>query len=120
MARRRRVVVGVLGGLDALTNLALLGGVAWVLFGRKAGAAAAALPVNAAGRVTESIPGVSVSASSGMPIAVPGESSASLADRFEAWGLATGQAYPTMEGYGSNREWYSWQANGPKGTLHGW
>lgn len=113
MARRR--------GAIGFGTLALLGTAAWFLFGRKAGAAAgAALPVNAAGRVTESIPGVSVSASSGMPIAVPGESSVSLADRFEAWGLATGQAYPTMEGYGSNREWYSWQAHGPKGTLHGW
>jgi len=84
-------------------TLLLLGGAAWLLFGRKAAAA----PVVSAGGGTN------------MPAPQAGETSEAYADRLKAWGLATGQAYPTMEGYGSSREWYSWQANGPSGTLHG-
>jgi hypothetical protein len=98
MARRGKIGLG---------TVAALAGLAWFVFGRKAAAA----PVAA-----------SSAGSSSMPAPAPGESSESYADRVEAWGLTTGQMYPTMEGYGhgADREWYSWQANGPKGTLHSW
>jgi hypothetical protein len=97
-------------GIGTGTALLLTGLGAWVIW--KASSAEAAGPslVDASGRVTAVIPGVTVEADGGMPIAQAGESSESLADRHEAWGLTTGNVYMTMlEGYGAGAmdAWYA-------------
>lgn len=76
---RRLNIMGALtaGGLVAL---------GFVLFARKGAAAPAA---------------ATVAPSGGMPSPLPGESSPAYAERIEAWGLQSGQAYPTIEGFGA-------------------
>lgn len=77
-----------------LPTLLLLGAGAWVLFGRKKAAADVTAP----------------SPTSSMPNPTVGEASAAYMDRVKAWGMQTGQMYPTMEGYG--RTGPMWQSMG--------
>lgn len=93
-------------GRISLTTLAIVGIAGYFLFfrGKRALSAqeasdAGILDLNT-GRVVTAVPGVTHD-EQGTPTVVAGESSASIADRFEAWGMQTGQAYPTLEGYGA-------------------
>lgn len=83
--------------MKGLTPLILIGlGLLWVQ--KRAAAAPAAPPA-----VDES----------GMPLAQPGESSQEYLQRAEAWGLQTGQMFPTMMGYGNmGRTGPMWQSMG--------
>lgn len=95
MARRRAVGFG---------TLAVLGGIAYLLFGRKAAAAPTVVPTGAR---------------EGIAVPMPGETVESYTARAQAGTLPY---IPALEGLGNagGREWYSWQMDGPSGTMHGW
>ena len=70
-----------------LPTILMLGAGAYLLFGRKATAATPA-------------PVAPTTDSGGMPLPSAGETGQQYSSRVESWGLRTGQAYPTIEGYG--------------------
>ncbi len=109
MARRK---AGLGLGMLAAAGIGL-----WLLTRAKKPATAAKLEaagvLTAGGQVVQSVPGVTVTSETGEPIPVPGENVASFADRSEAWGLQTGQMFPTFEGYGQPRRAWSERAMGP-------
>lgn len=78
-----------------LTPLILVGLGLWWLSTRNATAAATAVPGYAP---------------SGTPTPLPQETSQNYMDRWETWGLQTGQTFPTMMGYG--RTGPLWQSMG--------
>jgi hypothetical protein len=107
-------------GYGAALLIAGAGGwMIWKMANAQAAPGAAPL-VDAGGRVTQSIPGVTVDAEGGAPIIQTGESSESAADRWEAWGWSTGQDYPTMlDGYGAGAmdAWYAQPVYGSMGDY---